>query len=122
MSLPPMVLNKISEKMCFKLANVQIQQHNQVGRTRWKGAVELQLEGDDVECWNNYINPLDLNFISLDEDTQDKLIWTRNVIDGYCTTKKGYEMAILEQYEGEKSWWWQGLWDSNILLKTILTF
>ena len=31
-------------------------------------------------------------------------------------------MAILEQFEGEKSWWWQGFWDSNSPLKTILTF
>ena len=66
----------------------------------------MHLEGDDVKCQNNYINLLELNFVSFEEEVQDKLIWTRNAIDGDYTTKKGYEVAILEQFEGEKLWWW----------------
>ena len=80
------------------------------------------MEGDDAERWSRYVNLLEINFVNLDEDEQDKLIWTRNVIDGDYTAKKGYEVAILEQFEGEKSWWWEGLWASNSPLKTILTF
>ena len=59
----------------------------------------MHLEGDDIECWNNYINLLELNFINLDEVEQNKLIWTRNAIDGDYTAKKGYEVEILEQFE-----------------------
>ena len=65
---------------------------------------------------------MESSFVSLDEDTHEKLIWTRNEIDGHYTTKKGYEVAIMEQFEGEKPWWWHDLWYSNSLLKTILTF
>ena len=28
----------------------------------------------------------------------------------------------MEQFNGEKAWWWQGLWECNSPLKTILTF
>ena len=50
------------------------------------------------------------------------LIWTRNAADGDYTAKKGYEVAIMEQFDGEKSWWWRGQWESESPLKTILTF
>ena len=104
--LPQLVLNKLSEQRCFKLADVQIQLPNQVYRTRWKATHELQLEGVDVVCWKTYIELLESSFVSLDEDTQVKLIWTRNEIDGHYIAKKGYEVAIMEQFEGEKPWWW----------------
>ena len=65
---------------------------------------------------------LESNYVCLDEDTQDKPIWTRNAADGDYTAKKGYEIAITEQFDGEKSWWWQGLWKTECPLKTILTF
>ena len=46
---------------------------------------------------------LESNCVCLDEDTQDKLIWTRNAEDGDFTARKGYEVAIMEQFNGEKS-------------------
>ena len=91
-----MVLKKRSEQRCFKLIDVQIQQQNQVGRTRWKDANELQLEWVDVASWKTYIELLESNFVILDKDTQDTLIWTRNEIDGHYTAKNGYEVAIME--------------------------
>ena len=67
------------------------------------------MEGDDAVTWKTYIDLLESNFVSLDEDSQDTLIWTRNEIYGHCTAKKGYEVAIMEQYEGEKPWWWNDM-------------
>ena len=52
---------------------------------------------------------------------QDTLIWARNELDGYYTAKKGYEVALMEQFDGEKPWWWHDLWYSNSPIKTILT-
>ena len=46
----------------------------------------------------------------------------KNAEDGDFTAKKGYEVAIMEQFNGDKSWWWKGLWECNSPLKTILTF
>ena len=39
--LPQSILIKLNEKRCYKLADVQIQLPNQIGRTRWKDANEL---------------------------------------------------------------------------------
>ena len=61
------------------------------------------MEGDVVERWNNYLNMLEIKFVYLDEDDQDKLIWTKNAINGDYTAKKGYEVAIMDLFEGEKS-------------------
>ena len=82
----------------------------------------MGLEGNEVERWNNFVNMLEINFINFDEEDQDKLIWTRNSTNGDYTTKKGYEMAILDQTEGHKAWCWGVLWASNCPLKTTLTF
>ena len=65
---------------------------------------------------------MEINFISLDEEDQDKLIWTRNSTNWDYTTKKGYEMEILDQTKGHKAWWWGVLWESNYPMKTTLTF
>ena len=80
------------------------------------------MEGDDTVRWKTYTDLLESNFVSLDEDTQDTLVWTRNEIDGHYKAKMGYEVAIMEQFEGEKPWWWHDLWYSNSPIKTILTF
>ena len=70
----------------------------------------MGMEGDEVERWNNFVHLLEINFVNLDEKEQDKLIWTRNSTNGDYIAKKGYEMAILDQTEGHKSWWWGVLW------------
>ena len=82
----------------------------------------MGLKGNEVESWNNFVNLLEINSINLDEEDQDKLIWTRNSTNGDYTAKRGYEMAILDQTKGHKAWWWGVLWASNFPLKTTLTF
>ena len=82
----------------------------------------MDLVGDEIERWDNYVHLLETNFINLIEEDQDKLIWTRNSANGDYTTKKGYEIAILEQFEGHKAWWWGVLWETNRPLKAKLTF
>ena len=67
--LPQSVLIELSDQRCYKLADVQIQLSIQTGRTRWKTANELQLEGDEVVRWKTYATLLEANFVSLDEDT-----------------------------------------------------
>ena len=64
------------------------------------------MEGDVVKRWKNYLNMLEINFIYLDEDDQDKWIWTKNAINGDYIARNVYEVAIMERCEGEKYWWW----------------
>ena len=61
-------------------------------------------------------------FFHLDEGDPDKLIWTKNAVNGDFSSKKGYEEAIMDQFDKDKCWWWNKLWENNIPLKTILTF
>ena len=80
------------------------------------------MEDDDEESWNSFVHLLEIIFVNLDEEEHDRLIWTRNSTNGDYTTKQGYEMAIIDQTGGNKSWLWGFLWASNNPLKTILTF
>ena len=43
---------------------------------------------------------LEINCVILEDHIKDELIWTRNDEDGEFTTKKGYEVAIMEQFNG----------------------
>ena len=86
--LPQTVLNKLGEQRCYKLADAKVQIPNYTSRTRWKEANEFQLEGEEAECWQDYIKLLETNCVCLEEDTKDKIIWTRNAEDGEFTTKR----------------------------------
>ena len=103
------------------LANVQAQQPQQKGRSGQKSAQDLSLEGEYVVEWNIYVKKLVAIFVQLDEDEQDKLIWTKNAVNGEFIAKKGYDVANFEQTEGEKRWWWGQIWGIHDPLKTIIT-
>ena len=104
--LPQLVLNKLGEKRCYKLAGAKVQIPDYTGRTRWREASEFQLEGEEVELWEDYIKVCETKYVCLEDDTKDKLIWTRNDEYGGFTAKKGYEAAMMERFNGEKAWWW----------------
>ena len=80
--LPNSVIIKLREQRCSKLADVQSEHPYPLGRTNWKSARELGMEGDVAESWNSYVHLWEINFVNLDEEEQDKLIWTRNSING----------------------------------------
>ena len=102
--LPPAIIDKLKEQRCFKLADASV--NLQYPHQRWKTAEELGLSGDERESWGSYVHLLETNFINLNEEDQDKLIWTRNSTNGEYTAKTGYEIAITEQTEVQKEWWW----------------
>ena len=64
--LPQLVLNKLGEQRCYKLVDAQVQLPNQIGKTRWKGDVEFQLEGEEAECWKYYIKMMESNCVCMD--------------------------------------------------------
>ena len=89
------VINKLREKRCFNLVDGQAAHHILLQRTIWKSSREMRMEGDDVKIWNNFVHMLEINFVNLDEEEHDRLIWTRNSTNGDYTTHKGYEMTII---------------------------
>ena len=60
------------------------------------------------------------SFVHLDEETHDKLIWTKNVKYGELSAKQDYEFARNELEEGEKRWWWRKIWGIQSPLKTTI--
>ena len=87
----------------------------------WKTTQDLGLMGDLVVEWNHYVTRLVNNFIHLEEDESDKLIWTKNGKCGSFSAKLGYEVATKDENEGEHLWWWTKILKTLGPLKTILT-
>jgi hypothetical protein len=49
---------------------------------------------------------LSSNFIQLDEEKIDTLIWERNEKLGKFTTNLGYRLKALRELEGKNKWCW----------------
>jgi hypothetical protein len=63
----------------------------------------LGLSGELVEEWRSYVGLLCENHISLDNDLEDTLCWSRNPKGGFFTAKLGYEAWKEEMFVGEKN-------------------
>jgi hypothetical protein len=70
----------------------------------------LELEENFKEEWSIYTGVLSSNFILLDEEKIDTLIWERNEKTGNYTTKRGYHLIASREFEGKNKWWWPFLW------------
>ena len=57
------------------------------------------------------------NFIYLEESREDKLVWTKNTINGDFTAKLGYKIWAKENFQGETKEWWKQLWKAEGPLK-----
>ena len=57
----------------------------------------------------------------MEEEKEDKLVWTKNPVNGDFTTKLGYKTWAWEQHQGEKVDWWKQLWKSKGPLNAKLT-
>ena len=102
------------------LVDAQEQQPHNKGRIGWKTSQDIGLAEEGEEEWNRFLNKLVARFFHLDEETQDKIIWTKNAKDGEFSAKQGYEVASNELEEGEKRRWWRKIWGTHSPLKTII--
>ena len=59
--------------------------------TLWKSSEDLGLEEGLREEWEEYISLLKSNFILLEEERKDKLVWTKNPVNGDFMAKLGYK-------------------------------
>ena len=78
--------------------------------TLWKNSEDLGLGEGQKEEWEEYVSLLKSNFIHLEEDKEDKLVSTKNPVNGDFTTKLGYKIWAWEHHQGEKEDWWKKLW------------
>ena len=64
---------------------------------------DMGLDGEERDL-NRYVSKHVSSYVHIDEDTQDKIIRTKNVVIGELSTKNGYEVASNELPKGEKIW------------------
>ena len=64
---------------------------------------DMGLDGEERDL-NRYVRKHVSSYVHIDEDTQDKIIRTKNVVIGELSTKNVYEVASNELPEGEKIW------------------
>jgi len=76
----------------------------------WKSVDTICLPAKLVEKWDNYIGRLCKNFISMDEEANDTLCWSKNTKDGTFTAKLGYKVWQEDNFEGPKKWSWGTIW------------
>jgi len=77
----------------------------------WKGAIDLNLQNELAEEWNQYT--LQLKHC----DLEDGLKRSKNKDSRVYTTKVGCAARMKEEV-GEKKWWWKKIWKLNSPLKT----
>ena len=118
---------KLSEGLVLKLRSLGIFTLNQAcslslqRETLWKSSKDLGLEEGQKEEWEEYVSLLKSSFIHLEEEKDDKLVQTKNPVNGDFTAKQGYKIWAWEQHQGEKMNWWKKLWKAEGPLKDKLT-
>ena len=64
----------------------------------WKNLEVLGLEEGLKEEWEEYVSPLKSSFIHLEEEKEDKLVWTENPVHGNFSSKLGYNTWAWEHH------------------------
>lgn len=87
-----------------------------LGRQGWIQAYFLGFEGEDEQIWERYLASLRSSHVRI-HDTNDELIWTKNVVDKCYTSKLGY-LVLREGGQGQESpYWSKKLWKLKCQLK-----
>jgi hypothetical protein len=111
------MINKLHNQGIFSLKDTSIVDLYKIGRSDWKSAEMLKMEGVEVDIWHSYVAALKPNFILLNEEEEDYLFWSRDDKCGTFSAKKGYKVLAKEAFEGEVLWWWKFIWDQMLLIK-----
>jgi hypothetical protein len=83
--------------------------------------VSLGIVGALAEEWRSYVGFLCEIFISLDNDIEDSLCWSKNLRGGTFTMKLGYKVWKEDLFTGPKKWWCSMLWKSKSPTRCKLT-
>jgi hypothetical protein len=84
----------------------------------WWNVNDLNMIGDWAIEWNNFTKSLQRVHVRL-SDSEDELVWRRNVVGGNCSTKLGYD-ALFGPRENDEVWWWKKIWKVKGPPKSIL--
>lgn len=79
----------------------------------------LDLENLEAEECDTIVQKLTSSNICLKEE-EDKLVWERNLVGGFYTTKVGYEAMFSSKQEQNSLWRWKKVWKIKAPLKCKL--
>jgi hypothetical protein len=79
----------------------------------------LDLENLEAEECDTIVQKLTSSNICLKEE-EDKLVWERNLVGGFYTTKVGYEAMFSSKHEQNSLWRWKKVWKIKAPLKCKL--
>ena len=86
---------------------------------RWDHLLDLGLDGNSDEEWNEYVSNIYQGGISLC-DKIDKLVWVYNIKEGLVTAMLAYHSFCMEDSLAGTLWWriwlWRGYVPSKIKL------
>jgi hypothetical protein len=114
---PKNMLNNIHSNGIIYLKDASIADLDRAVRSEWKTTEMMDLHGEEVDIWRDYVATLNSNFILLKEDEEDALFWAGNDKRGIITTKLGYLLMAKKAFEGERKWWWKFLWEQKAPIK-----
>ena len=102
----------LAKKCIYTIADTAVAVPQTLGSIRWRSANILEMPHPIVYEWNSFISLLVSNFIHLNMDIDDKMVWSKNVKNGIYTTKLGYKAMMEEMHPSEPLFWTKSLWKS----------
>jgi hypothetical protein len=91
------------------------------GHAGWRDVSSLGLPDALSVEWDSFISLLCENFITLDDESEDSLCWSKNPKDGSFMTKLGYKSWQEDRLEISLKWWWKPMWKFKSPLKCKIT-
>ena len=85
----------LAEKRIYTIVDAAVAMPQTLGSIGWRNANLLEMPQPIIAEWNSFISLLVSNFIHLNMDIDDKLVWSKNVKNGIYTAKLGYK-AMME--------------------------
>ncbi|KAH9294277.1 hypothetical protein KI387_040519, partial [Taxus chinensis] len=86
-----------------------------IWRRGWKSDQTLDLGGDCVHSWNDYLAKLRRGHIRLQEEP-DCIVWTQNKTVGIYTARLGYKVLMAIENQAA-CWWWSKIWKVKVPMK-----
>jgi hypothetical protein len=81
--------------------------------------VDLGSKNKEVVEWKYFVQRLITNNVILKEE-EYQLVWAKNLVSGYYTTRLGYEAMLTKVQDQIKQWWWKNVWKIRASLKTMV--
>jgi hypothetical protein len=78
---------------------------------------DIGLEDQEATKWDVIVQRFSVNNVHIKEE-EDLIVWAKNVVGGFYTTRLGYEAMYTNDQVQIKQWWKKKVWKIRATLKT----